>query len=97
MSKGGVRLFTKSLALECAFLGYNIRVNSIHPGFIDTPMVQNRLQSPDGERMAKLIETVQGPLGLPRDIADGVLYLASDDSRFVTGAELVIDGGMTAQ
>ncbi len=96
-SKGGVKLLTKAAAVECARFGVPVRVNSIHPGFIDTPMVQSRLQSPDGDRMARLIENVQGPLGQPSDIAEGVLYLASDAARFVTGSELVIDGGMTAQ
>ena len=95
-SKCGVKLPTKAAAVECARFGMPVRVNSIHPGFIDTPMVQNRLQSPDGDRLARLIETTQGALGRPSDIAEGVLYLASDASRFVTGAELVIDGGMTA-
>ena len=96
-SKGGVRLLTKAAAVECARFGMPVRVNSIHPGFIDTPMVQSRLQSPDGDRLARLIEHTQGKLGQPSDIAEGVLYLASDAARFVTGSELVIDGGMTAQ
>ncbi|MDP6705846.1 MAG: SDR family oxidoreductase [Alphaproteobacteria bacterium] len=96
-SKGGVRLLTKAAAIECKGFGYKVRVNSVHPGFIDTPMVQSRLQSPDGGRVAKLIEQVQGPLGEARDIAQGILYLASDDAKFVTGTELVIDFGMTAQ
>ena len=96
-SKGGVKLLTKTAALECKWAGVAIRVNSVHPGFIDTPMVQARLQGPDGERVAKLIERVQGKLGQPLDIAEGILYLASDAAKFVTGSELVIDGGMTAQ
>jgi len=90
-----VRLLTKAAAAEGKRHG--IRVNSIHPGFIDTPMLQERLQSESGERMAKFIESVQGPIGEPCDIAEGILYLASDASKFVTGTELVIDGGMTAQ
>jgi NAD(P)-dependent dehydrogenase (short-subunit alcohol dehydrogenase family) len=96
-SKGGVRLLTKVAAVECKSLGYKVRVNSVHPGFIDTPMVQGRLQSPDGDRVAKLIEQVQGPLGEAEDIAQGILYLASDEAKFVNGTELVIDFAMTAQ
>ena len=98
-SKGAVRLFTKSAALHCAKSGYNIRVNSIHPGWIRTPMSADAL---DGLAKAgagnKAIEmTPMGRIGEPDDIAYGVLYLASDESGFMTGAELVIDGGYTAQ
>ncbi len=96
-SKGGVRLLTKAAAVECKRLNLAIRVNSVHPGFIDTPMLQALLQSPDGAALEKTIAAIQGPLGEPNDIAEGVLYLASDASKFVTGTELVIDGGMTAQ
>jgi NAD(P)-dependent dehydrogenase (short-subunit alcohol dehydrogenase family) len=96
-SKGGVRLLTKVAAVECKSLGYKIRVNSVHPGFIDTPMLQGLLQSPDGERLAKMISRIQGPIGEAEDIAQGILYLASDESKFVTGTELVIDYGLTAQ
>ena len=99
-SKGGVRLLTKSAALHCAKSGYGIRVNSVHPGFIQTSMVENYLSTtddPEGNR--KLIESLHpiGKIGEPDDIANGVLYLASDESKFVTGSELVIDGGFTAQ
>jgi len=99
-SKGGVRLFTKSAALHCARAGYNIRVNSVHPGYIVTPMVQTALaDSGDAAAMQKYLEGLHpmGHLGEPTDIAYGVLYLASDESKFVTGTELVIDGGYTAQ
>lgn len=99
-SKGGVRLLTKSAALHCAKAGYNIRVNSVHPGYIWTPMVENYLAAqPDPEAAKAFVASLHpvGHLGEPDDIAYGVVYLASDESKFVTGAELVIDGGYTAQ
>ena len=96
-SKGAVRLFTKAAAMECSKIGhnYNIRVNSVHPGVIETPMVAS--MSRDKEFKKKL-ETAHpiGFLGKPIDIAYAVLYLASDESRLVTGAEFVVDGGWTA-
>ncbi len=99
-SKGGVRLFTKSVALYCAKAGWNIRVNSIHPGYIWTPMVENYLAQhgdvEEGRRGADALHPL-GHIGEPDDVAYGVVYLASDESKFVTGAELVIDGGYTAQ
>ena len=96
-SKGAVRLFTKAAALECSKAGhnYNIRVNSIHPGITQTPMTEAMLKD---EAIKKRLEA-DHPIGCvadPIDQAYGVLYLASDESRFVTGAELVIDGGWTA-
>ena len=96
-SKGGVRIFTKAAALECSKAGYdyNIRVNSIHPGVIKTPMVQGLMEDEDKRKNA-LSWHPMGHFGEPEDIAYGVLYLASDESKFVTGAELVIDGGWTA-
>jgi 3(or 17)beta-hydroxysteroid dehydrogenase len=99
-SKGAVRLLTKSAALHCAKAGYRIRVNSVHPGYIWTPMVEAYLaDQPDPAAAKVAIEALHpvGHLGEPEDIAYGVLYLASDESKFVTGAELVIDGGYTAQ
>ncbi|OQW59970.1 MAG: 3-beta hydroxysteroid dehydrogenase [Proteobacteria bacterium HN_bin10] len=99
-SKGGVRIFTKSAALHCAKAGYRIRVNSVHPGYIWTPMVENYLAAQPDPAAAKAFVAGLHPvghLGEPDDIAYGVLYLASDESKFVTGAELVIDGGYTAQ
>jgi 3(or 17)beta-hydroxysteroid dehydrogenase len=99
-SKGGVRLLTKSAALYCARAGYNIRVNSVHPGYIWTPMVENYLRSQgDVAQGRKLLDSLHpiGHVGEPDDIAYGVLYLASDEAKFVTGTELVIDGGYTAQ
>ena len=97
-SKGAVLMLTKAAALEWAPLG--IRVNSIHPGFIDTPMVSGALHR--AENGNELRETIisrhaLGRLGEPREIADAVVFLASDDSSFMTGAEMVVDGGYTAQ
>lgn len=98
-SKGAIRMMSKNDALFYA--KDNIRVNSIHPGFIWTPLVEQLAQdSPEGvtafkEQLAS--HHPIGHLGEPDDIAYGVLYLASDESKFITGAELVIDGGYTAQ
>jgi NAD(P)-dependent dehydrogenase (short-subunit alcohol dehydrogenase family) len=98
-SKGAVRLLTKSVALHCARKRYGIRCNSVHPTFIETPMLENVLatvRDPEGTR-AKLVATVPlGRMGKAGEVADLIAYLASDESQFVTGAELVIDGGMTA-
>jgi 3(or 17)beta-hydroxysteroid dehydrogenase len=98
-SKGAVALFTKAAALECAKAGYKIRVNSIHPGGIWTPMLETFVGK-RGDAQADAAAAGMHPVGHagePDDIANGVLYLASDESKFVTGAELVIDGGYTAQ
>jgi NAD(P)-dependent dehydrogenase (short-subunit alcohol dehydrogenase family) len=98
-SKGAVRLLTKSVALHCAHRGYGIRCNSVHPTFIETPMVEGMVQSfPDPERTrAALIASVPlKRLGKADEVADMLVYLVSDESQFVTGAEFVIDGGMTA-
>ena len=94
-SKGGVRLFAKAVAMECAAARDNIRVNTVHPGVIDTP-IWTRMPgvSPDPHAIAKLAVPL-GVAGSAEDIANGVLFLASDASRHMTGAELVIDGGMT--
>jgi 3(or 17)beta-hydroxysteroid dehydrogenase len=98
-SKGGVRLLTKSVALHCARKGYGIRCNSIHPTFIETPMVDD-LASLGGDmaagkaRLARYIPL--GHLGEPDDIAYAVTYLASEESKLMTGSELVVDGGSTA-
>jgi NAD(P)-dependent dehydrogenase (short-subunit alcohol dehydrogenase family) len=103
-TKGGVRLLAKAVAMECAAAGDGIRVNSVHPGIIDTPIwgkipagaTGNQSNAPiDPEERAKLAAPL-GYAGQARDIASGVLYLASDASRYVTGTELVIDGGMNA-
>lgn len=99
-SKGGVRLFTKSAALHCAKTRLGVRVNSVHPGYIWTPMVENHLRSlGDVEGGRAYLDSLHpiGHVGDAMDVAYGVLYLASDESKFVTGSELVIDGGYTAQ
>jgi NAD(P)-dependent dehydrogenase (short-subunit alcohol dehydrogenase family) len=103
-TKGGVRLFAKAIAMECASIGDGIRVNSVHPGIIDTPIwgkipteATGRGQNApiDPEERARLA-TPLGRAGHALEIASGVLYLASDASSYVTGTELVIDGGMNA-
>lgn len=96
-SKGGVRLLTKSAALHCAKTGTRIRVNSIHPGFIWTPMVSGGPGDAEARHKALVALHPIGHLGEPDDIGWGVVYLASDEARFITGSELVIDGGYTAQ
>ncbi len=101
-SKGGVRIFTKSAALHCAAEGYGIRVNSVHPGFILTPMVVKALACMPAEQaaafQARIIDSIPvRAMGEALDIANGVLFLASDESRYMTGSELVIDGGYTAR
>ena len=93
-SKGAVRIFTKSAAIQYAKEG--IRVNSVHPGAVDTPMVEYRLGNPELQAQANA-RSPMGRTAQPEEIAYGVLYLASDESSFVTGSELVIDGGFTAQ
>jgi 3(or 17)beta-hydroxysteroid dehydrogenase len=94
-SKGAVRQFTKTVAMDCARKGYRIRCNSVHPGIIMTPMGQGIL--PNDKARERALRTIPiGEFGAPEDIAYGILYLISDESRFVTGTELVIDGGMNA-
>jgi NAD(P)-dependent dehydrogenase (short-subunit alcohol dehydrogenase family) len=94
-SKGAVGQFTKTVAIDCARKGYKVRCNSVHPGVIMTPMGESVLPSDKArDRMKKRIPI--GDFGRPDDIAYGILYLISDESRFVTGTELVIDGGMNA-
>ena len=109
-TKGGVRLFTKALALECAQARNGVRVNSIHPGSIETPIwlkmrhggalpdlpPQQAEQIMQETRSAGASATPLGVSGTPADVAAGVVYLCSDGAKFVTGAELVIDGGVMA-
>lgn len=104
LSKGGVRLFTKATALEAAALGYNIRVNSIHPGIIDTDMAQGVANAMRGRgvpeagiNQALAAAHPLGRMGQAEEIARGITYLASDDASFMTGSELVVDGGLTAR
>jgi NAD(P)-dependent dehydrogenase (short-subunit alcohol dehydrogenase family) len=92
-SKGAVRIFSKSAALQYA--KDHIRVNSVHPGFVDTPMARPGLLGNESGK-ARMDATPLGRFGKPIDIAYGCLYLASDEAGWVTGSELVIDGGMTA-
>src|SRR6185437_4146156 len=110
-TKGGVRLFTKAVAMECGLARDNVRVNSVHPGIIETPiwlgiiptgMITGAADQPAGANAPNLDQLSEqvvpiGKKGLPEDIAAGVLYLASEDSRYVTGTELVIDGGMSTR
>ena len=93
-SKGAVRIFTKAAAIQYAKEG--IRVNSVHPGSVNTKMLADRINSPEGRERSRSI-TPLGRVAEPIEIAYGVLYLASDEASFVTGSELVIDGGFTAQ
>lgn len=92
-SKGSVRIFTKATAIQYA--RDQIRANSVHPGFVDTPMARPGLLGNESGK-ARMDATPLGRFGKPIDIAMGCLYLASDESGWMTGAELVIDGGMTA-
>lgn len=92
-SKGAVRLLTKATAAQHA--ADRIRANSIHPGFVDTPMTRAG-HANNAERTARLAATPLGVFGQPYDIAMGCVYLASDEARWVTGSELVIDGGFMA-
>ncbi len=98
-AKAAVRHLTKAVALHCARMGYPIRCNSVHPAFIDTPILDDALPGVPREVLVqKLAETnPMRRLGAPEDVAYAVLYLASDESGFVNGAELVIDGGLSAQ
>lgn len=105
-SKGAVRIFTKAIAVEFASKKMPIRVNSLHPGMIETPLMNNSFQALVDRGQAESVQQLKdgmvaltplGRLGRPEELAAGVFFLASADSAFMTGAELVIDGGWTAQ
>ena len=93
-SKGGVRSFTKYTAIQHAYEG--IRANSVHPGPIDTDMISDNLSTAEGRKSTES-RIPMGRVGSIEDVAMGVLFLATDESSYMTGSELVIDGGMTAQ
>jgi len=106
MTKGGVTLFTKSTALSFGRKGWKIRVNSIHPGVIDTDMAaqtfvararQSGSNDVEGARSMAIKQHPIGRLGVTEDIALGIVFLASDDAGFMTGSGMVVDGGLTAQ
>ena len=97
-SKAAVWLLSKGIALHCAKQGWDVRSNSIHPTFIDTPIL-DRIRETFGKEQAEAKLARQIPLGRigePDDVANAVLYLASDESRFMTGSELKLDGGISA-
>lgn len=101
-SKGGVRIFTKSAALHCAKEGYPIRINSVHPGFILTAMVEEGIGSMPEAVQLEMSERLEREIplrtmGEPLDIANGCLFLACEESKYMTGSELVIDGGYTCR
>ncbi len=94
-AKAGVRNLTKSMAMHCTRHGYNIRCNSIHPGSVETPILEGPLQERHVQARAKAIPMRR--IGQPVEIAKPILFLASDDASFITGTELVVDGGYTAR
>ena len=99
-SKGAVRLTTKSVALYCARKGYGVRCNSVHPSFTRTNMVEGFIataSNPERIRAGLSAAAPLGRMGEAEEVAAAILYLASDESAFTTGAEIVVDGGLTAQ
>lgn len=101
MTKGGVRLFSKSVAVEVSEFGYNIRCNSLHPGGTETPMFDNSLEQRNisKEAFSEIVKrrNLLGRRAKPIEIAYGALFLASDESSFMTGTELALDGGYAAR
>tara|TARA_B100000886_G_scaffold104626_1_gene69612 strand:+ start:11098 stop:11865 length:768 start_codon:yes stop_codon:yes gene_type:complete len=97
-SKAGVRHLTKSVALYCAKKGYNVRCNSVHPAFVNTPILDPLKQAfGEDEAVRKLARQIPiNRIGEPEDVAFAILYLASDESKFMTGTEIVLDGGLSA-
>ena len=98
-SKGAVRSLTKNVAMHCAQMKYGIRCNSVHPGYIDTPMIAPRLSGTiDNMTGRQWLETLHplGRLGRAEEVADMILFLLSDELTFSTGSEFVCDGGLTA-
>lgn len=95
-AKAGVRLFSKVTALECAAAGNGVRVNSVHPGHVETPLTAAAYANPEIAREF-LAHTPLGRFAQPREIADLILFLASDEASYMTGSEVTIDGGVTAQ
>lgn len=98
-AKAGTRFYTKSVALYCARQGYRIRCNSVHPGYLDTPMLQDNLRrAGDEATQRRIADSIipMGRIGRPEEVARAILYLASDESSYVTGVELPVDGGLAA-
>ena len=98
-SKGAVRLLTKSIAVHCAREKLNIRCNSLHPGSIDTPILHPAAEAaPDPEGFRQFLHNMapMGRMGTGHDIAGAALFLASEDSSYITGTELLVDGGLLA-
>jgi len=100
-SKGAVRILSKSAAVHCARAGYKVRINCVCPGFVETPLVLNAVSSMPVEtakafQVKVLARTPMGRLAQPVEIANVVLFLASDEASYITGADMLVDGGLTA-